>query len=539
VGAIGDTQKALSSARRVAISDKMMSQLKSITSASLMRTEVGGDALALSGTGLSVAMRKVAVGDIAGSHIGYQSITESWGFEMSSSFGLEAPEEAIVMIQAVRSSSAYNSASAKATSDILSLLTWSLNGEQLYASAGSIDMTSRLNTNTHSPSCASWDGSTWQNVHQAMLTHNRASNSAVICNVSELGSFAIIETCDPMITCSGNGDCNAQGACHCHPGWTGAQCNLQYCDNVLFPCHNGGTCACAAEMKDCLADCLATGCSEQTCEEKCPSVGYISEQQWHMFQSNMTAYVEAPSPSPSRALEPYHNTYKGICMDDNGPLDYSRFVTITNNAMSEAHEAFSCISPYCISNRGDSDKQCDQNCMPTELSGISAIYAQSLATMWSSMDTAQRALLLQFLDPPKQYIGQSRAIALSAMLLAMSPEERTGALSEWSALDPQAAKGQLEASCTLLYAPCLESGFSLALSETLEYMGEMSGYSPLTCPVVSALKQTMCACPAGFSGRHCEVAIEVTTVCSVGRNSPAALFIGILLTLAALIFTRS
>jgi len=236
-----------------------------------MRTEVGGDILTLAGTGLTLALRKIAAADVAS--IGIPSLYDGWGFKMTPGSNLVGPGNAVVLLQAVRSSSVYTS-SQHTVSDALSLSIWDADGAlPVPIAAGSIDVSFTLGATANSPSCSVWDGVGWQTQANAMQTTYRTAGAAVVCATSSLGSFVVIDQCDPVVTCSGNGVCLFTGECSCNLGWTGPQCASQYCDSVLFPCANGGQCICSAEPYDCLAECVATsGCASQ-CEEKCPPGG--------------------------------------------------------------------------------------------------------------------------------------------------------------------------------------------------------------------------------------------------------------------------
>merc|ERR1712124_158693 len=105
----------------------------------------------------------------------------------------------------------------------------------------------------------------------ALTSTNRAAGSTATCSVNGFGSYAILETCQPFQTCSGNGQCNFDGSCKCNLGWTGASCNVQYCDQVLFPCSGKKKCTCSAPAWDCKKACLASGNSASSCSKVCPA----------------------------------------------------------------------------------------------------------------------------------------------------------------------------------------------------------------------------------------------------------------------------
>merc|ERR1711918_117505 len=136
---------------------------------------------------------------------------------------------------------------------------------------GSIQVLLTLSTSTNSPSCNAWSGSSWQDMPDAMTTSYRASGAGVLCTVDATGSFAIVDQCNPDTTCSGNGVCNFDGTCKCKLGMTGTNCATPYCDDVLFPCMNGGECVCNAEPYDCFSECVAEAGCEDACRAKCPS----------------------------------------------------------------------------------------------------------------------------------------------------------------------------------------------------------------------------------------------------------------------------
>lgn len=182
---------------------------------------------------------------------------------------LAGPE--VVLVQALRRSSAYAPGSQEAVSDVLSLSIWDTAGAVVPLSGGNVKVLFTLNANANSPKCNFWSGTQWQGQPAAMLEY-RSAGAAVSCNASMLGSFVILDTCHPNTTCSGNGNCRIDGSCSCQIGWTGQHCDLTYCDDAVFPCQNGGQCVCAAEPFDCMTDCEGR-CSSSICAKKCPSVG--------------------------------------------------------------------------------------------------------------------------------------------------------------------------------------------------------------------------------------------------------------------------
>merc|ERR1711918_333590 len=64
---------------------------------------------------------------------------------------------------------------------------------------------------------------------------------------------------------------NFDGTCKCKLGMTGTNCATSYCDDVLFPCMNGGECVCNAEPYDCFSECVAEAGCEDACRAKCPA----------------------------------------------------------------------------------------------------------------------------------------------------------------------------------------------------------------------------------------------------------------------------
>jgi hypothetical protein len=275
VATVGSTQQASTTSRRKLVSNKMMSQLKAITIAALKQTEIGSDALTLAGSGLSLAMRKLKTDDLGSSRIGLSSLYDGWGFQMSPGFTLTGPASGVVFVQALRSSAAYASAATQeAVSPVVSLSIWDASGTLLSVTAGSVVASVTLSNKASSPSCQQWGGSSWLAQPGAMTTTNRARGASIDCNFHSLGSFVVINTCNPSTTCSNNGECTFDGTCSCKIGWAGPNCATQYCDSALFPCANGGVCKCTAEPYDCVAHCIATaGCSQTVCADKCPPGG--------------------------------------------------------------------------------------------------------------------------------------------------------------------------------------------------------------------------------------------------------------------------
>jgi len=269
VGAVGDTRKA-SSSRRALVVNEMTAQLKSITNAALMQTETGADARTFTATGLAMAVRKMPAKDITSSSIGMATMDDPWGFEVLSEFGKSGAENAVVIVQALRSSSEYVTSSQQAVSDVLSLAIWDVNSGMLVPHAeGAIRASFILSKTANSPICTSWDGAGWQRNNAAMLTSSRIAGANVVCNMTEAGSFVILDVCSPSTTCSGNGQCRVDGTCYCDLGWTGSTCDSQYCDDSLFTCANGGECECMAEPFNCVEDCVAKAGCETECIEKC------------------------------------------------------------------------------------------------------------------------------------------------------------------------------------------------------------------------------------------------------------------------------
>jgi len=280
VGAIGDTQKAgLASGRRALIGNKMMSQLKSITFAALLQTETGGTALTFSGTGLTMVVRKIPAQDLAGSQIGAWSLHESWGVQMGSETALTG-DTTVILLQALRLSSTYVPFTGEAVSDLVSVSAWDTDMSAVSLAQGSILASFTLSATANSPLCTMWDGTKWQNQPEAMVSTTRVAGAPVTCNATVIGTFAVVDACDPGTTCSGHGSCRflpptrnptavrgLQQKCECDFGWSGPTCNTAYCDDIHV-CHNGGRCICDVTPPDCLSVCLQT-CSVDQCEPKC------------------------------------------------------------------------------------------------------------------------------------------------------------------------------------------------------------------------------------------------------------------------------
>ena len=93
----------------------------------------------------------------------------------------------------------------------------SYKGVPLKAPAGiAMELSFILKKTANAPACMRWapskTGGNWVKLAGALISKNRGSGSTVKCSISQLGSYAIVETCTDKTTCSGHGKCNFDGA---------------------------------------------------------------------------------------------------------------------------------------------------------------------------------------------------------------------------------------------------------------------------------------------------------------------------------------
>jgi hypothetical protein len=262
--------------RRSAEGNKMMQQMSNISLTAALKMVIGQSALQFQADSIRASIRKENAGKLNSQSFGWaEDLYSAVSFVTPSTFDpwptVPRGVSDYVVIETTSSPYAHGAMASDMVTlsislpdhTILSGGTWGTNKMQVKFN---------LNNDTNSPECVSWNENTntWSPIPNSLLSANTAKGSSVTCAVSSVGSFAVRESCTAATTCSGRGTCLIDGKCKCELGYTGVDCSTSYCDDVLFPCMGGLTCACQAPPFDCVADCKALGTyTDAQCTSKC------------------------------------------------------------------------------------------------------------------------------------------------------------------------------------------------------------------------------------------------------------------------------